>query len=337
MFSDGCDRGSDAGSLAPSDFTRWPAGLARFPRNDTDLVLRQQIKQASCSNRNELALLQTTCLNDMANVRAGRLLDMDMLPVYGVDLANFEPNAVGSTVWKERVIIFEIDAYAYECLSSDCTSWMLHHMTLITPSYNIKLTAKRHPSWSLKSPREAHRMSVERVYTQRFLQSTLDEYQSLILWAHKNSPSERTAHWLGLVADLRVSQIIFSPILATGLNIEQATPFFSLKTHSLVPRMHAQFSMCMFLKEFGAPEKSGYWIVEEPDVGKRLNYISRYNYRPRNPRGAPWEPVIKGFLHYIMDRSMGNQVIAHLDCNEFGVMSNLVLFDRRSGPFTLDW
>lgn len=142
----------------------------------------------------------------MRKVRGGRLLDMDMLPIYGVDAAQFVPNAAGSTFWKERVIIFEIEPGAYHCMSSDNTSWMYHHMTLITPTYNIKLIAKRHPSWCLQNARVAHQMSVERVYTQRFLSSTLDEYQSCILWAHKNSPSEQSRHWLGLVAGLRVSQ-----------------------------------------------------------------------------------------------------------------------------------
>lgn len=89
--------------------------------------------------------------------------------------------------------------------------------------------------------------------------------------------------------------------------------------------------MCMMVRQIGRvpSNHAGWWVLEEPVTGNQKTLLSEYNFRVRGIEGDKWEHVVRGFAHYVSHRSNGYQIIAHLDVDEEGVMSNCVVYDKR--------
>ncbi|EGG09366.1 uncharacterized protein MELLADRAFT_115722 [Melampsora larici-populina 98AG31] len=82
---------------------------------------------------------------------------------------------------------------------------------------------------------------------------------------------------------------------------------------------------------FSEPE----WIYCETAVDDdNKRYVHAYKFHTAQHESDPWKDLIHGFIHFAYQKSEENSLIAQLDCDGDGIISNLVCYPKLShlGP-----
>lgn len=69
-----------------------------------------------------------------------------------------------------------------------------------------------------------------------------------------------------------------------------------------------------------------FWVLEETGEGVVRNFFSEYKFFMQHMHKTPYQAAINCFLHWALDHHHGSQMIAHIDCDETGMLTNLVHF-----------
>ncbi|KAH9807510.1 hypothetical protein DFH28DRAFT_938362 [Melampsora americana] len=99
-----------------------------------------------------------------------------------------------------------------------------------------------------------------------------------------------------------------------------------------------QVSPVYILQSMGClnPDESSWNVCEAPRHPSTLTYVHGSNFTPRELHNNRWRDLVQAFLHYINKKSGGKTIIAQLDCNIKGMISNLMCFDRESSQHLAD-
>ncbi|KAH9808542.1 hypothetical protein DFH28DRAFT_908939, partial [Melampsora americana] len=71
--------------------------------------------------------------------------------------------------------------------------------------------------------------------------------------------------------------------------------------------------------------------VADPSSSHRYIYEYNFNNKPIEPQA--WTDHIHAFVHYIYDISAGMTLIANLECDDHGKITNIVCFDQQNPPY----
>ncbi|KAH9810400.1 hypothetical protein DFH28DRAFT_902979 [Melampsora americana] len=62
-------------------------------------------------------------------------------------------------------------------------------------------------------------------------------------------------------------------------------------------------------------------------------YVYEYNFNNEPMEYQPWTKLIQTFIHFVYDLSDSKTLISNLDCDEHGVISNVLCFTKNSPPY----
>lgn len=72
-----------------------------------------------------------------------------------------------------------------------------------------------------------------------------------------------------------------------------------------------------------------FWVLEENSEGIVRNFCSEYKFFMQHMRKTPYQAAINCFVHWVMDHHHASEMIAHIDCDETGMLTNLVHFSLK--------
>lgn len=89
------------------------------------------------------------------------------------------------------------------------------------------------------------------------------------------------------------------------------------------------------LQAFGdlKPNESSWLVCEALCHSSHVNYVHAYDFRTKDSQHKRWRNLVHAFVHYVNKRSGGKTIIANLDCNIKGELSNLLCFDKKSSCY----
>lgn len=74
------------------------------------------------------------------------------------------------------------------------------------------------------------------------------------------------------------------------------------------------------------PGYGPFWVLEEKPQGLVWDFFSEYKFFMQHVHKTPYQGAINCFMHWVMDQNHGSDMIAHIDCDENGLLTNLVHF-----------
>lgn len=72
-----------------------------------------------------------------------------------------------------------------------------------------------------------------------------------------------------------------------------------------------------------------FWVLEEKPKGVVRNFFSEYKFFMQHMHKTPYQAAINCFVHWVMDQTNSSEMIAHIDCDENGMLTNLVYFQSK--------
>ncbi|EGG10943.1 uncharacterized protein MELLADRAFT_92336 [Melampsora larici-populina 98AG31] len=91
--------------------------------------------------------------------------------------------------------------------------------------------------------------------------------------------------------------------------------------------------MCV-MQSSGSPyDDEPRWKIIEEQTAVSHRYICKDNYYNPPARRGVWSDLIYAFHHYTYDFSASQTLIANLDCDRHGHISNVVCLDKKSTPY----
>ncbi|KAH9807026.1 hypothetical protein DFH28DRAFT_939766 [Melampsora americana] len=187
--------------------------------------------------------------------------------------------------------------------SRDQYDWTSKELVLELLDGPTKVVAKEHRRWSDYSQAKARGHAFERAHSNRYVAMMLNIFREELfnIWAKKESSAVRQMY-----KDACFIQVQLLYVLQTVGN-----------------------------KDKGASQ----WLIAESGTDTRNHrYIYEYEFVNKNYKmkvDQSLEDVIYAFAHYTFKKSGGLSLIAQLDCDAHGKLSNLVCFTKVNPPDVL--
>ncbi|KAH9807024.1 hypothetical protein DFH28DRAFT_162128 [Melampsora americana] len=83
-------------------------------------------------------------------------------------------------------------------------------------------------------------------------------------------------------------------------------------------------------------DESFWQVCEATRHASHSTYVHGYNFTPNESHNNRWSDLVQAFLHYINQKSGGNTIVAQLDCDIKGTISNLMCYDKEAPQHLAD-
>ncbi|KAH9809490.1 hypothetical protein DFH28DRAFT_853634, partial [Melampsora americana] len=176
--------------------------------------------------------------------------------------------------------------------------WIFRKLQLYSGTIKDALIAKHHRNWFDDYPSHPREEAMEMAQANVYVAMMLKEFQNDLSKCH---------------TETGVSMVL--------------TP-----QHIYAESQHLEVSPIYLLQGMGhlKNDESSWQVCEPPRHSSHVSYFNEYNFRSHDSQHKRWRELVQGFLHYIHKKSKGKTIVAQLDCNKYGMISNLVCFDKEN-------
>ncbi|KAH9822200.1 hypothetical protein DFH28DRAFT_881696 [Melampsora americana] len=232
---------------------------------------------------------------DLHTKRAAFLYQFFPLPDGGEHFIQYDP--LGLDTVKESLVIYQCTPYSNAIYSRDSYNWTTHTIDIETPEIDNTMVAKYHQDWTTCLPL-ARDIVLERGHSSLYVANMLYHFQEALkaVWI---ADTQQTIH------EMRYNR--------------------QLHAQSLSLKMPP---VCLLFTIGPKVQDSSRWLLCKAAHSPHMRYVHEYQFNKCHPAEDPWADLIMALIHYVYKRTGGHSLIAQVDCDLSGILSNLVCFAK---------
>ncbi|KAH9807397.1 hypothetical protein DFH28DRAFT_915673 [Melampsora americana] len=233
--------------------------------------------------------------HDLVTKQAAILYRFSPIP-YDVHFLVYDP--VGLNTYKKSIVMYNCKDLRQPNFNWDHHDWTIKSVGIESSELHNPMVAKYNEHWLTSS-------NLAREHALELGQSNLYVRHMLYFFQHALQD-----HWLGKINQSGYRQQIRKDRVLHAQSLGLQVP------------------MPCLLQTIGQKNRSGWLFCEDEHHHKNHCYVHEYKFVQDQPEDDPWEDLIHAFIHHSYHHSKKQSLIAQLDCDIGGQMSNLICFTR---------